>query len=181
MTRTSGGLIHGYSGTIWTVAVLWSRDSYTRVYRGISLWIVHLAKRHVAHPPLQIKEPRPQRGSSLRLSTVRDHGGAGQLDPRTVITQYTTLACRHKNKLCVIGPQNVPSVARVAAGAFGFLSTTSQCSPSQPCNHLSNILLRMTWTVWARSLRKTWRQYFLFGSQTNPRLAVVELLRALRT
>ena len=50
MTRTSGGLIHGYSGTIWTVAVLWSRDSYTRVYRGISLWIVHLAKRHVAHP-----------------------------------------------------------------------------------------------------------------------------------
>ena len=122
MTRTSGGLIHGYSGTIWTVAVLWSRDSYTRVYRGISLWIVHLAKRHVAHPPLQIKEPRPQRGSSLRLSTVRDHGGAGQLDPRTVITQYTTLACRHKNKLCVIGPQHVPSVARVAAGAFGFLT-----------------------------------------------------------
>ena len=178
MTRTSGGLIHGYSGTIWTVAVLWSRDSYTRVYRGISLWIVHLAKRHVAHPPLQIKEPRPQRGSSLRLSTVRDHGGAGQLDPRTVTTQYTTLAGRHKNKLCV---QNVASVARVAAGAFGFLSTTSQCSPSQPCNHLSNILLRMTWTVWARSLRKTWRQYFLFGRQTNPRLAVVELLRALRT
>ena len=32
----------------------------------------------------EIKEPRPQRGSSLRLSTVRDHGGAEQLDPRTV-------------------------------------------------------------------------------------------------
>ena len=177
MTRTSGGLIHGYSGTIWTVAVLWSRDSYTRVYRGISLWIVHLAKRHVAHPPLQIKEPRPQRGSSLRLSTVRDHGGAGQLDPRTVITNTLRWRADTRTSFASLDLR----MARVAAGAFGFLSTTSQCSPSQPCNHLSNILLRMTWTVWARSLRKTWRQYFLFGRQTNPRLAVVELLRALRT
>jgi hypothetical protein len=38
----------------------------------------------VDHLPLQIKEPRPQRGSSLQLSTVRDHEGTGQLDPRTV-------------------------------------------------------------------------------------------------
>jgi len=40
----------------------------------------HLPQRSEA----EIKEPRPQRGSSLRLSTVRDHEGAGQLDPRTV-------------------------------------------------------------------------------------------------
>ena len=37
-----GALIHGYSGTISTLAVLRSRDSYTRVYRGISLWTIHL-------------------------------------------------------------------------------------------------------------------------------------------
>jgi 1,2-phenylacetyl-CoA epoxidase PaaB subunit len=84
MGRMSGALIHKYLGTIWTVAVLRSRDSYTRVYRGISLWIVYLAKRHVAHPASTNKRAAPQRGSSLRLSTVRDHEGAGQLDPRTV-------------------------------------------------------------------------------------------------
>ena len=37
-----GALIHGYSGTSRTIAVLRSRDSYTRVYRGISLWTIHL-------------------------------------------------------------------------------------------------------------------------------------------
>jgi hypothetical protein len=33
---------------------------------------------------IKIKEPRPNAAPHLRLSTVRDHEGAGQLGPRTI-------------------------------------------------------------------------------------------------
>jgi hypothetical protein len=48
---------------------------------------LHLRQRSEA----EIKEPRPQRGSLF--ATIRDHEGAGQLDPRTVTNsiQYVGL------------------------------------------------------------------------------------------
>jgi hypothetical protein len=55
------------------------------------------------------------------------------------------------------------------------LTTKPLCSPSQPCSRLSNIPLRTMCDVWVRCqqlLRKTWRQYFLFGRQTNQHQAV---------
>ena len=176
MTRTSGGLIHGYSGTSWTVAVLWSRDSYTRVYRGISLWIIHLAKRHVAHPAF--KNKRAASPTRLLFATIdcprpRGCGAIGPTDSHNSIhyaggpTQEQAL--RH-------WPQNVPWRSWVCARAFRFSAPTSRCSPSQPYNHLSNILLRTTWTVWAWSLRNTWRQFslrqadqFASSSRVTPR------------
>jgi hypothetical protein len=53
---------------------------------------IHASKLHgaVRRSEAKIKEPRaPPRGSTFRLSTVRDHEGAGQLDPQTVANSNT--------------------------------------------------------------------------------------------